>query len=307
LERLEDRLLLAADLKIVAHSTPSEVILGQTLPVSFTIKNDGDAATSDTWYDNIYLSFDDTYDFDDAFIDQVTHAAPLGPGEELAVNKNVRFGGDPAVIGDVYVIYSIDEFNYVDESNEFNNRLATPIVTSAPDLALSNVSAPATATLGSAIQISARVTNISSTTRAPAFWTDALYLSEDAIFDPYLDTSFGYQGAPVSPLNPGEFYDYTNIPVLLPQTAAGSKYLIFVADAFNSQPETSEANNFVVQPITVSGPDLFIQTANAPTEAEPGETIDISYTVKNQGVSFCASNGTIILRFKRYQFGSFVE
>jgi hypothetical protein len=24
-------------------------------------------------------------------------------------------------------------------------------------------------------------------------------------------------------------------------------------------------------------------------------------------VSFCASNGTIILRFKRYQFGSFVE
>jgi YD repeat-containing protein len=305
LERLEDRLLLAADLKIVAHSTPSEVILGQTLPVSFTIKNDGDAATSDTWYDNIYLSFDDTYDFDDAFIDQVTHAAPLGPGEELAVNKNVRFGGDPAVIGDVYVIYSIDEFNYVDESNEFNNRLATPIVTSAPDLALSNVSAPATATLGSAIQISARVTNISSTTRAPAFWTDALYLSEDAIFDPYLDTSFGYQGAPVSPLNPGEFYDYTNIPVLLPQTAAGSKYLIFVADAFNSQPETSEANNFVVQPITVSGPDLFIQTANAPTEAEPGETIDISYTVKNQGDLTASLGWTDRVYFSDYPEGGF--
>jgi subtilase family serine protease len=287
-EMLEPRQMMAADLKIISHETPSEAIMGQTLPVRFTIKNIGDTATNASWSDYVSLSNTDGGSFNDQILEirpPSTPALSLAPGQEHPIELDVffrgrDFGSTDDLIGDVFLVLRTDGFNNLSESDEQNNRISVPIHVSAPDLVVSNATAPTTATLGGTIAASFRVTN-SSAVNAPAEWADGFYLSEDDKFQAFQDTQV--RSFQRGNLAAGASYDINDTSVVLPSTAQGSKFLLFVSDGGLSQTETNEENNVFAKPITVSGPDLVVLSATAPSEAEPGSQIDISWTVKNQG------------------------
>ena len=77
-----------------------------------------------------------------------------------------------------------------------------------------------------------------------------------------------------------------NENVVLPLTYAGPRYLIFVANAGYTQPESDQAddtNNVYVLPIDVSTAQLSTTIVAAPATAAVGQTATVSWTVTNIG------------------------
>ncbi len=298
--------MLAVDLRITDLTAPAEAVMGETVPISFTIKNFGDTATTGPWEDYLFLSKDEQGDF---FFDTTlavrerdTPPTALAAGESQNVTLQVFLAGTPALVGEVFIVASSDLFNEVAESDEWNNELSRPISLSAPDLELSGAVAPASGSLGEALQVSYHVANLSSVT-AVANWFDQVYLSADDLWD-FNDTPVSFVVPPKQPLLGGESYDISD-QFFVPETVSGSNYILFVSDAFNRQTETREDNNVQALPIQVAGPDLVVQSAVVPAEADPGSTIDISYTVKNQGNRTAESDWTDVVFLSEHPDESF--
>ncbi|WP_414521415.1 CARDB domain-containing protein, partial [Umezakia ovalisporum] len=71
--------------------------------------------------------------------------------------------------------------------------------------------------------------------------------------------------------------------ITLPNTAPGNRYLLFRSDSYNYQGETDETNNTLAVPITLGAPDLVISAATAPASGNIGGSLEVSWTVTNQG------------------------
>src|SRR5262249_28722648 len=145
-----------------------------------------------------------------------------------------------------------------------NDTFALPITLAAPDLKLlPTATAPTSAIEGSQVKVTWSTQNI-GTVPAAAHWSDAVYLATSPTFDSSATfiTSFSDKTHP--PLQPGGSYsDSQNITI--PATATtGQYYLIFVANSNQAQPETDRTNNTYALPITLSAPDLKLQTATGP-------------------------------------------
>ena len=128
--------------------------------------------------------------------------------------------------------------------------------------------------------------------RGPRHWYDAVYVGSSPTFNASSDTyvtSFSENSQ--SPLAAGASYtDNESISLSVPPT--GDEYLIFVTNYYavdgdsyygDAQGETNYANNTYAVPITVSALDLTIKTATGPSSAIEGQSIAVSWTVKNIG------------------------
>jgi large repetitive protein len=118
------------------------------------------------------------------------------------------------------------------------------------------------------------------TTAAVAPWWEYVVWSTDQNFGG--DTAiYGYQR--VSNLNAGSQY-YQEQTVNVPNTAAGYYYVYFQTDGANAVPEGNENNN-VIGPVAIQivNGDLIPMTLTPPPTANAGATVQISYSVKNQG------------------------
>ena len=141
-----------------------------------------------------------------------------------------------------------DYWNVLYEASETNNDRVFPISISTPDLVVSSVTAPATATVGQSISVSWTVTNQGTGTTQKS-WTDAPFLSTDAVCCAG-DTGLGSWGS-VSTLGSGASYTRT-ATITVPNVAAGNYYLIVRADYWNVLYEVSETNNDRAVPITIT-------------------------------------------------------
>ncbi|MFN6539114.1 MAG: CARDB domain-containing protein [Nostoc sp. EkiNYC01] len=281
--------LTAQDLVVTAANAPTTAALGETISVSWTVKNQGVVFASGDWYDAVYISDDQFFDSSDTRLtDRYTgENTPLASGDSYTATQDISIPNFLAA-GDVYLLFVADGgyYNYQVETNEDNNVFAQAITINAPDLVITAANAPTTAALGETISVSWTVKN-QGLVSAFADWNDAVYISDDQFFDEsdtYLTDRYTGEN---TPLASGDSYTATqdiSIPNFL---AAGDVYLLFVADGGeygNNQGETDETNNVFAQAITLTAPDLVITAANAPTTAALGETISVSWTVKNQGI-----------------------
>ena len=75
-----------------------------------------------------------------------------------------------------------------------------------------------------------------------------------------------------------------NQTITLPSTAAGTYFVLFVADGSHNMAETNEANNLRAVPITLTpaSADLEVTDAHAPSSTVPGQ-VSLSWTVTNHG------------------------
>jgi subtilase family serine protease len=272
----------ASDLQITDTNAPETAVLGETVELTWTVSNQGTGTASQDWYDYVYLSSNQTLDNNDVLItsEWISSQTPLTVGSNYTISKNVALPSFTP--GNQYLLFITDHFNYQGETNENNNLVAAPITLIAPDLVVSAATVPPAGTLGKSVEVSWTVTN-QGTTPAPADWYDRIYLSNDAVFDANTDTYITQELITTqTPLAAGGSYNITR-NISLPNFATGSRYLIFVTDGSQNQGETDNNNNTRAVEITLNAPDLIVSAITAPVETLSGQSIEINWTVTNQG------------------------
>ena len=128
------------------------------------------------WRDFIYLSTDNIFEnFNDTFINSssITTQTPLAADGTYTINRSITL---PNVTpGDYYLFFRADGSQNQGETNENNNySQAIPITIGAPDLIISEASAPESGGLGENISVSWTVENQGSF-EAGADWNDYIY------------------------------------------------------------------------------------------------------------------------------------
>ena len=190
------------DLVVTDATAPSSAQVG-SIAVSWTLKNQGNAAAPGGWSDAFYLSTDATYDSLDTNITSYYQFNSLAAGASQSFNTTLSLPGVPA--GSYYLLVVADGYHSVTESDENNNVKAVPITLTVPnvDLVVTAADAPATAKSGATADLSWTIKN-QGTDPATAIWYDNVYLSTDATYDQFFDTYVSSQYAgDVAPLAAG--------------------------------------------------------------------------------------------------------
>jgi len=236
------------DLKVMSLTVQDFTAGGSKIFITDVTKNRGtsDAGASFTRY---YLS--NSTNLAGAVRLGRRYVPPLAPG---AKNTGTNYVLIPDVApGTYYIIAKADADNYVTESKEGNNKLSKSIViysmTDQPDLTISSLTAPDSASPGQNISIND--TTMNSGLAGVLQTVTVFYLSADNTLDV---GDVILSNRPVPALSPGSSSSGTTNVTIPPETAAGSYYIIAVADAANIVFESNEDNNPMSRAITIAAP-----------------------------------------------------
>ncbi|WP_414753715.1 CARDB domain-containing protein [Anabaena sp. CCY 9910] len=275
------------DLTVLNASIPTSARVGSSIQINYQVRNQGNGSAGDS-NTKFYLSPDLNIDSSDFYLG-LDYVSGLAAGASRQESATFTIGSNINP-GNYYLIYYADADGYVSESNENNNAFGNLInITSAgnPDLIIQNPTAPTTASVGNTIQLSYQVRNqgvgnaVASTTR--------FYLSRDTTFSTD-DVLLGSDA--VNSIAAGAVSSETASIVIANSIAAGNYHLLFRTDADNNLAESNETNNVVSRTITINTADLIVQNPTAPTTASVGNTIQLSYQVRNQGVGNAVASTT---------------
>ncbi|MFN6484393.1 MULTISPECIES: CARDB domain-containing protein [unclassified Nostoc] len=288
------------DLIIQNISTPSLVDPGSLITVNYQLANQG-TASADSSTTKFYLSKDTTLSSDDTYLSysRSYFFSGLGAGKyssesySLILSSNITFGN-------YYLLLQADSNGEIFESNENNNVTAKAITIAAPDLLIQNPSAPASANIGTTIQLSYQVKNQGNGTAGVN--TTRFYLSKDTSLSSE-DISVGSDIIGISDIAPSAVISESSSLYLSSTITRGSYYLLYQADGFGSLRESNENNNVVAKAITITAPDLVIADASAPTNAAIGSKIEFTYKVKNQGNGNAGSSKGAFYLSRNTSFG----
>jgi len=290
---LQARLIPLPDLIVPSIQAPAAAFFGQTIEVRWQVRNQGEGATTGTWYDRVLLAQDAGGQSVVAQISRPNESA-LGSGEGYTSVANLAI--PRGLVGRYYLIVEADSGRNLLEENEANNRseaIAIDIaVPPLPDLVVPQVIAPAQSYAGQSVQVRWRVEN-RGTRDIPAGergFYDALYLSTDTTLD-NRDRFVGsrYFGGN---LQPGEGYTVADFPITIPRDLpAGDYYLLVLTDSTNRVYEfANEVNNvgvsgtpirvLAVPPNTI---DLQVAEVQASSSGQAGENISVRWRVVNEG------------------------
>jgi subtilase family serine protease len=150
-----------SDLSIKGTS-PAEVVLGQTVPVSWEVINNSlTNSAAPTWVDAIYLSDNEVLDNADQLLNSAVRdnsASALAPGAKYTNTKNITI---PNLIGSKYLIFVTDVNGDRKETNESNNTSVILIKGIAPDLIVSSLEASLSEiSKGQPVRLTWQVSNI---------------------------------------------------------------------------------------------------------------------------------------------------
>lgn len=314
IEVVDDRPdLTATGLVFSGPQGAAAVDAGRNVTLDYTVVNQGVARTGNsTWFEEIWLSLDDVLDEDDIRIRRIQNVEGMNAGDTVARSVSAHVPVD-APAGTYRVILRIDAEDDVDEgedrAREENGTVLLagtvsvaayangtidlpadghdPYKALSPDMVVSDVIAAAEAVSGTATAVSWTVTNMGPHTTGPQGWYDAVYLSNDRIFDAQTDILLGSRRHQPVWLGVEESYS-VSATVEIPAGLSGEWYLIVVADARGDVNEADPYNNAALAPqrIALSLPqpaDFVVGTVTAPVQSAPGRIETISYSVLNQG------------------------
>jgi len=130
------------DLVPTVFTAPPSAAAGASIPVSWTVENQGNGPANGSWGDQIYFSTDNVLDGGDQFLGNDTIGGPLAAGASYNAGGSVSVPNVGA--GNYFLIMVTDAGGGVVESNENNNALAIPFSVVVPT---STATLTATATL----------------------------------------------------------------------------------------------------------------------------------------------------------------
>jgi len=275
---------LLPDLDLLQVTAPATGQPGQTVPISWTVKNAGNAAAAGPWVDRVYLSLDGQ-------VPGATLLAWRTRSQDLAADVSYTESIDVALgdlaDGDYQVIVVTDAADVVFEGlDQSSNQRAAPddLAMRHADLAPTIVSAPGTATSVDPVTVQWTTAN-NGTAATLDGWVDRLYLSTDNQYSggDRLLGEFTFTG----PLDPTGSLP-AELTVDLPIEASGPHYLIVLSDAANDVRELAgESDNEAYSAINIQlAPyaDLAVLNVDAPTRTigDPAE-VTIGWEVQNLG------------------------
>lgn len=245
---------LCPDLLVASVDSPASGSSSRTIRVNWTVKNNGKAPTTVSgWYDAVFLSRNTSFDISTAHkLGYLRHEGDLASGESYIAGLDVTV---PAGFSGPYYSYVLTDSqnNVYEHTDEGNNVLRGPeikiSITLPADLVVSSVSVPSSGYSGQPATIIWNVTNQGSSS-ADGAWTDAVYLSKDAVWD-INDPLVGVvQHSGTVP--PSENYS-GSLAAGLPGVIPGNYYVIVRTDIKNNIPEQSgEGNNTGVSGDTIN-------------------------------------------------------
>ena len=280
------------DLAVSGVVAPTQTIADPAnVTVSWQVDNLGTlAAEPGKWFDAVIASTDEIIgDGDDRIVAQFERTESLAAGGQYS--RTETFQLPPAFTGRFYLYVQTDVrgavfedgrlANNADRAADFFDVMPIPYA----DLLVTSVTPAADGASGQPMEVSWRVENqgIGLTNRSN--WNDVVYLATDPAGNDRVANlgSFRHLGQ----LAVGDGYNRTET-VTLPNGITGPHYIV-VSTAGNVFEFIHDVNNTTVSDafeITLTEPpDLIVTDIQSPTEdVLEGTLIDVSWTVKNDGV-----------------------
>lgn len=238
------------DLYFVAQSLASSTLsAGASSDLSFTLGNNGNAAAAaqKTYF---YLSTDTEYDAGDSEVG-CQYVSGIAAMSNAPYTTTVQIPS--TTTGTYYLLLVADGEEQVAESDEDNNVAYIPITISddaQANLVVQNASiSPTTVAVGGSSSIDFDIANIGTADAAAT--TFKVYLSDDLTWDGNdSDLMTATQSIPMLTANSSQAFSGTlSIPA---NTMGGAYYLLFYADAQQTQTESDEGDNIVPVAITIT-------------------------------------------------------
>jgi len=295
------------DLEVSSASTVAQqAVAGEAILVEWSVLNSGVHSATGTWSDACYLSTNLIFDP----VEDIRLGEFMRPVELDSLQSYTQTNAFPLparIEGDYHLFMVCDSRDQLYEyQGEENNVLriepALTITDPVADLIAVGLNAPTNAFAGQSLSLSWHVTN-AGVVAADAPWTDAIYLSTNATFDPGTDLHLT-SAVRNSDLATQTVYRVTN-SLTLPGSIEGSYHLIFVTDLHHEVYEkTFTTNNIFVQSIQLidQAADLANTSVIAPSNAVAGELLPVSWGITNAGTApayapwvdalYLSSNGT---------------
>lgn len=254
--------------EIINVNVPDEVPLNEAFEVSWTVTNVGPVATSPLQADTLTLN-----DGPRRTLGSVTYSEPLSPGQTRWQATTVKIAEEQlyAIAKPSIQIRSGEEMAYV------------PITIKRPDLVISEVVVPEAVSPGEAVEVSWTVSNVGDVSTAAA-WFETVDLSLDDSLLPYNARRLTRIESKEQALAPGESLTRTEAIQIPDSGALGDGYLLFHVDSNYAVQALDEANVFPVR-LAITTPDLVVSDVVIPQRTSPGETIQVAWTVTNQGAA----------------------
>ena len=285
------------DLTTANLSAPANAQPGDTLSISYDVRNNGDAGAGATTSE-VRLSTDTTFDGGDPLLCDANVSALAASSQTTVTPTGCRI---PAATpgGNYRILVRADAGGAESESNETNNdaqsNLQVQVTSAQPDLVVDQVSAPITARAGDTLNLMGRVANdgdddATSSLLGFRLSTDEVWESSDPLL-----CSEGTGPLPA-----------TDRTTLSPSgcdvpggTADGAYFLLAKADATDQIAESDEQNNVWSQSLQIggpsTGPDLVLRSITAPPNALPSEVVSVGWELANDGDG---PSGNVTIRFR---------
>jgi subtilase family serine protease/alpha-tubulin suppressor-like RCC1 family protein len=277
-----------ADL-IVNATAPPTAEAGKSLSVSWTVTNQGigDTAVSN-WTDRVLLSADTSIgNADDISLANISRNGLLSRSETYSQTALVNLPF--SLIGSYYLYVITDSSNQVYEASREGNNTSLQLINitrQTADLQVAEVSVQNSAISGTPFTVRWNVKNVGSNRSSLDYWYDRIYLSSDTKISS-------------DDLHLGDFFrsgllavkgEYTASQTFsLPIDLEGNFYTLIHADIYNLIFEdTLDGNNVTATTNTTSirltpTPDLVIDSVKTAVTAVSGQSLNISWTVRNAG------------------------
>lgn len=280
------------DLVVDSIIIPATAFSEQTIAVEWIVKNQGVGLTiPGSWYDNIYLSPDPTYNSFDPLLASVANLTSLNADQSYSHFANVVL--PQGTNGLYYIIVKTDHYNKVKETSDPNNTSysATQInvtLSPPPDLIPINITTPGITFSGQSINITYEVKNIGPGITTDSIWKDEFTLIPAPGNSSGTTFSFGTR-THTGLLLPDSSYlvQYT---VNIPENIFGDYQIRIFTDSKNDVFEfASEGNNQALSDefeIILTPPvDLVPDSLEVPDTMSLYETYPVTFQIRNEGGS----------------------
>jgi subtilase family serine protease len=281
------------DLKVTQIILPDTLWAGEYFSIQWTVQNLGPKTTSGNWFDKIYLSSDTVWDpASDRLIHSQSVSLALTQGQKSTQSATFRL---PADANSPYTLFVYtDATNKVFEETENNNLAAhsdfipsgpvlIPRIPTESDLEIISFNPATSLNSGKDLTVSWTVQNTGTSATNLASWYDKLFLSQDLIPDgqDFTLLNSGKSGGLLS----GALYQ-TQGTFRVPDGLSGAWYLLLSVDHGKTSGDTILANHFSAIPVNISlspPPDLVVQGFTVPDTLIAGQTLAVSFSIKNTG------------------------
>lgn len=273
-----------SNLTINSVQVPTEVAVGQIIPISYVIQNTGTTTVDKGLRQEVFISKNYSYN-SSAKACLVTGAFPdvtnLKPGESVTANLQITIPED-MMGGRNYIHIVLNRDGVVSEKRTDDNYAKSPIYIKGnlPNIVVSELTVPATIMTSEKNEIVWTLTNTGSWNATSAI-TNKIYLSTDANYssdDKLLANVIS------SKLAKGQT-EKLKTTIELSDNVVGTRYIIVRLDA-NSLEEEQKDDNMVSQAFTSKQsplPDFMVSDLSSEGVWKGGQSVTIKAKVKNVG------------------------